>query len=319
MKNRSDCVQGRARRTGFTLIELLTVIAIIAILASISFAGVSQYLEKAKETQTVANMESVGKALIAYSTRSDNSQGFPPGYGFVKSEARETAVAALVDADFVTDPYTALIGLHGEESSQQLLRYITSYDVNKNSVIDLMEYLPVGEKDPATGGYIFSPTLYDGANSPMSGAVNEKLAQLKDGQRRPFFYVPFNKRQLQTARKYWVNQNDEFGASFDITDPDLDGRMFFPPPIYDGFVLIGSGPGGDTGGVVADPPNPVGGGYDVEHEYHVAALRIAFLATRDWDGDGKLDFDYEARKTVDAAAITPNGERGFGAFIKVVQ
>lgn len=320
----------RKRNAGFTLIELLTVIAIIAILASISFAGVSRYLERAKETQTYSNLQNIATGLTGYATRQDNPYGFPPAYGFVKIESRDVAVGALTDGadgDYVLTPYTAFIELHGDEAVAQLPRYLTSYDVNGNGAIDLMEYLPVGSLDSATGTYTFSDTLYTGGNSPMSGGIDEVAQQLNTGRQRPYVYMPFNKRQLQVAKAYWTNNGDEFGENFDIADPDLDGRMFFPPPKYDGCVLIGNGPGGDTGGVVADPPAPVGGGYPAEYEYHVAALRIAFLATRDWDPDGAgplepdglLDFDYQDRQQASLKHITPNGERGFGAFIKVIE
>ena len=96
--------------------------------------------------------------------------------------------------------------------------------------------------------------------------------------------------------------------------------MFFPPSQYDGFVLIGNGVGGTDGGLTAiEAPGTPGTDYEARHIYHVLALRIAFLATRDLDGDLKPDYDYRARKGATTAAILPDGTRGYGAFIEVVQ
>jgi hypothetical protein len=118
--------------------------------------------------------------------------------------------------------------------------------------------------------------------------------------------------------RYWFNTGDQYGANIDITDPDLAGRLFFPAPQHDGFVLVGVGPGGTTGGVVADPPDG-SGSYDAVYAYHMAALRTAFLATRDWDDDKLLDFDFQDRKKASNVNILPDLTNGQGAFIKVVR
>jgi prepilin-type N-terminal cleavage/methylation domain-containing protein len=328
MKNPPMRAVNRARRTGFTLIELLTVIAIIGILASITIVAVPRYLEKARVVQTVANLDSTAKGLLEISARTDNVGGFPAAYGYIRPESREVAVAALLDADYVTEPYTITIGFHGDEGSYQVLRWARSHDTDGNGSLGLMEYLPVGTKDAANSTYSFSPTLYTGANMPLSGAVNEVNAQLDNNIARPYTYVPFNSRQLKSAVRYWVANDDPYGDDFDPADPNLQGRMFFPPPQYDGFVLIGNGPGQDDGGLSAmAPPGNPGVDYPVEYVYHVLGLRIAFLATRDWDPDGAgaqeadgfLDFDFRQRSQAPDKFPLPDGSQGFGAFIKVVQ
>ena len=81
--------------------------------------------------------------------------------------------------------------------------------------------------------------------------------------------------------------------------------------------MVGVGPGGTTGGVVADPP--AGGTYPEVYAYHMAALRTAFLATRDWDDDNLLDFDFQDRKKASNVNILPDLTNGYGAFIKVVK
>lgn len=304
---------------GFTLIELITVIAILSILAAIALSGVNICYPDRGPHATIANMETVARTLLAYAARADNTTGYPPAYGYLRPEAAGKSVDSLTDCDYVLTPYTLTIGIHEDESCRQLPLFATSYDANRNGKLDLMEYHPIGRKDPATGQYTFSTTRYNGKNQPMSDTMDEVQAQLQDGQRRPYVYVPYNRRQLNCVRKYWEENNDEFGANFDGTDPLLAGHLTFPPKLYDCFVLIGNGPGGDTGGLVADPPKPVGSGYPTAHTYQLAALRIAFLATRDWNQNGLLDFDFLARKQVEEPATTPNGERGFGAFSKVVE
>jgi len=52
---------------GFTLIELLVVITIISILASMLIPILSRSREKARRTQCMANLRSIGQAISAYS------------------------------------------------------------------------------------------------------------------------------------------------------------------------------------------------------------------------------------------------------------
>jgi prepilin-type N-terminal cleavage/methylation domain-containing protein len=327
-----------ATRAGFTLIELLTVIAIIAILAGMTAVAVPKYLEKAQITKAKTNIENVAKAIAAKSAESGNTTGYPVAYGFVLPDARErTTVELLANPElyYQLRPYTVEIGLHQDLNVYELPRWMLSaYDSNNNGQIGLLEYSPIGEKDSGTNTYAFSAEIYEGPNGEFTGAgasndplivsLTEIALQTKENIQRPFVYVPFNKRQLSSIRRYWTNQGDEFGTTVDAADPDLQGRLFFPPPNYDGFVLVGNGPSGTNGGVVADPP---ANNVDPAYVYHMAALRTAFLATRDWDRDGagpgqpdgKLDFDFEARGDAQEVNMLPDGTNGTGAFIKVVQ
>jgi prepilin-type N-terminal cleavage/methylation domain-containing protein len=331
-------MKSSATRAGFTLIELLTVIAIIAILAGMTAVAVPKYLEKAQITKAKTNIENVAKALAAKSAESGNTTGYPVAYGFVLPESREVAPATLLGdpkAYYQLRPYTVEIGLHQDLNVYELPRWMLSaYDSDNNGELGLLEYSPIGEKDSATNTYAFSLKMYAGPNGEFTGtdasnnpdivSLSERDLQTKDGIQRPFVYVPFNKRQLSAIRRYWTNQGDEFATTVDATDPDLQGRLFFPPPNYDGFVLVGNGPSGTNGGVVADPP---ANNVDPAYVYHMAALRTAFLATRDWDRDGagpgqpdgKLDFDFEARGDAQEVNMLPDGTNGTGAFIKVVQ
>jgi prepilin-type N-terminal cleavage/methylation domain-containing protein len=57
----------RAKRAaGFTLVEILIVVAIVAILSSISFPVYKNYIEKAKVTVAINTLESVRKAMEIY-------------------------------------------------------------------------------------------------------------------------------------------------------------------------------------------------------------------------------------------------------------
>src|ERR1039458_9997329 len=70
-------------RRGFTLIELLTVIAIIAILASILFQVFAKAREKAERTSCLSNFKQLGLAALAYATDYDNTYCmFSQGNGF---------------------------------------------------------------------------------------------------------------------------------------------------------------------------------------------------------------------------------------------
>jgi len=327
MKKRCEA---RVNRAGFTLIELLVVIAIITILAGLTAVAIPRYFDKAREVRTIANLDSVAKGLIQYSARSDNTAGFPTGYGMILPEARDVPVTDLLldpPANFQLKPYTLLIGIREEEDVYQELGWAPSYDSNRDGGLSLAEYLPIGVKDVATGNVVFSDDIYQITNpTPLSnGTFNEVQNQLDQGKRRPFAYIPYNKRQLDAATRYWyaVEPPTAPGANvmagtFDTTHSALQGRMFFPPPSYDGFVLIGNGAQGNDGGILSvDPPGTPGTDYDEEYTYHVLALRIAFLATRDQDDDRLKDFSYLDRKQATAPFPLPDGTNGQGPFIYV--
>jgi prepilin-type N-terminal cleavage/methylation domain-containing protein/prepilin-type processing-associated H-X9-DG protein len=58
----------RADRSGFTLIELLTVIAIVSILASLTFVGVKSAREQARSAKCIGNLRSIHLLANVYAT-----------------------------------------------------------------------------------------------------------------------------------------------------------------------------------------------------------------------------------------------------------
>ena len=66
----------KAMRPAFTLLEILVVIAIIAVLASLTFGGMSYYSEKMKYSRTQVLIASIESALVQY--KADNG-AYPSG------------------------------------------------------------------------------------------------------------------------------------------------------------------------------------------------------------------------------------------------
>lgn len=59
-------------RSAFTLIEVLTVVAIVAMLAAMSYAGLRYAMKKSKEKDTIALLADVGKTIQEYRDEQGN-------------------------------------------------------------------------------------------------------------------------------------------------------------------------------------------------------------------------------------------------------
>ena len=280
-----------SRKTGFTLIELLTVIAIIAILAAMVFTIGPGMIERAKMRRMDGALRQVSIALVAYST--DNKKvSYPPAYGYVglNQGTNPPPIDSTQDEGFYTlRPYMSIINHHGEAGLYD--EFSESYDTNRDGKLSLLEFNPVGRRTPQQT-WVFDTGLprYTPANA---GALTTEInRQINEAKQRPFVYIPVNRVQWQRASKYWLKNNDFRAETWNPAAPELQ-NITFPPAKYDAFVLISVGPAGSTFGLVDDPPflNQV----PERDWYHVAALRAYFLATRDLNANGKLDFDFNAR------------------------
>lgn len=295
-------------RRGFTLIELLTVIAIISILAALTATVLPRVLERAKISTTVNNFSQVRTALTTY--YSDHGT-YPPAYGYINFDSRDKVLAGTVTPDDrFHQPYLAFMGFFRNFDIYD--NWAENYDTNRDGRLELFEFQPVLESEfPANKPF---PPLYDGF-----GGVTGR----RDTEKRPFVYVPVNLRRLQRVRNYYagVAQNIDlfqgmYARVWDPTDP-VNGRFISnilgPASRYDAFVLISPGPQGDTGGILSDMADP-SAGLDTENPankfipldfagaYHIMALRIFYLATRDANDNGALDFDFRTRTKADEAS-----------------
>lgn len=315
----------RLRTRGFTLIELLTVIAIIAILTGITAAVLPRVLERAKVARTEADFKQVSLALATVQT---DKGSLPPGYGYPLQAGppwQDLNGDGIVgnDADkYVLQPYTVPTKLHQVKPYDE--HWVETYDLNGNGHIDLMEFSPIGKKNPGTDFLVFPTEIYNGGNLP-----DETSQQLRSI--RPYAYYPVNRAQADTFRKYCERTNTPAsvvgnvpGSEFN-TDPALS-QLQFPPPFYDDYVLISPGPSNDLGGIIPADADLIQIPGKQEATYYVNALRIYFLATRDYNlndpdpqkrfqGNGQLDFDFRARTRNNESWPMPNGLTTAGPLI----
>lgn len=315
------------RRRGFTLIELLTVIAIIAILAGITLAVLPRVRESAKLARTASTFNQMRIAMSSYLA---SSSSYPPGYGFLAWGSREKLDNELTDDDYFVKPYTALVQVHNQQDYYDEWSEGTNpYDADRNGQIDYLEFVPVGLKKLSTNVVKFPTQRFTGSNLLVNDPeeTGGEFQRMQDAERRPFIYIPVNQRQFQKARKFWIESNDWYAENWNNAIID---STEFPPSKYDAFALVSVGPGGDTFGVV---PDSINGTVSQRDLYHVLSLRAFFLATRDLNQNGKLDFDYLARTREGEASqtYTVNGETvtnqlnstrapdGYGPLIYVVQ
>jgi prepilin-type N-terminal cleavage/methylation domain-containing protein len=338
------------RGAGFTLIELLTVIAIIAILASMTMVVGPRLIERAKIASLMNVCNQIRTACVGYATKdaAKTRSTFPPAYGYLLPKAPPSGPDI---GRFFLTPYLARLGFYANYDMYDSFGR-SSYDTDLDGQLSLLEFSPIGTRR-GSDLYDFPQELYNGSN--LASEVSQQLTA-----QRPLAYLPVNHDQFVKVETYWRyrvaqipgrelegafarhwNPNETFGSlpanHNDNPLPSLNGK--FPPNAYDDFVLISVGPAGSMGGILTPPESFM---QDLrtyvpqEHWYYVLALRAFFLATRDMsdndekpgldmDGNGKLDFDFRNRtrgldgKTssyvLPEMSFLPDGTAGAGPLI----
>lgn len=300
---------------GFTLIELLAVIAIIAILAGLIGVAAPRALERARITDVENDFNQIRTSLATYVA---DFGSYPPGYGYRRMTDEQLTDAGVdpyavpydttfTDSElFFLDNYMQRIGQFKTFDLYDRFKF-DSHDANMSDTIEFLEYLPVGQESLTSPGQYtgFSGARYVGSGN--SGEVGRML-----NEQGPYIYIGVDSTQAKRYRQYCFagyqetgNLDYANGEIFDFTDsttpsggrpigPRYLGGLQFPPPKYDAFVLISVGPGGNTNGIL---PTPLPGQHpsDTLDAYHILGLRAYFLATRDINQNGKLDFDFRAR------------------------
>lgn len=295
---------------GFTLIELLTVIAIIAILAGLTFTVAGPMREKGKLTKLESTFHNIEIAMTAYLT--DNDGTYPPGYGFLSADTfglpADQVLAMGVGQRFFLKPYTSCIGKHNTSDVTDL--FSTAYDGNRDNMLDPTEFLPIGIR-VADGPPTFHLDQRYGSG-PEDSPLDDEVSQQLNAKSRPLYYAPVNKEQYTRAKKYWLSvyATEKSNGQIEATswDPNAEALrgMRFPPTRYDAFALISVGPVEHYQGVVAAGEEY--GNYfqwlfsNFPNEaYHILALRSYYLAKRDLNDNNALDFDFRARKSGEAS------------------
>jgi prepilin-type N-terminal cleavage/methylation domain-containing protein len=281
-------------RRGFTLVELLVVIAIIATLASFLAVAAPRVLESAKLRKLESNALNLRTSLTQYYTQ---HQSYPPGYGFVAKNFKDDndPTDNAPDAFYHLRPYTSLLRLDNADDLNDNFSDGTETLRPFDDQLNILEYLPVGTTAATTLRTQFPQDRYEGPGT-ASGTVANDIGKQLQRDSRPMVYIPVNARQANRARQYWVENGAWFADRWEPSDANFP-RMVFPPPNYDAYVLVSVGPGGSTYGIL---PEPLGTEPDRDL-YHITALRAYFLATRDLNNNGALDFDFEARRGDEAA------------------
>lgn len=310
------------RAAGFTLIELLTVIAIISILAGLTMVVIPGVLERAKIVDATADMRSISQSLHTFYTEQGT---YPPGYGY---QLFDPDAAPNADATYNHHAYTTDIAIDGVLDAYD--RFSQDYDTNRNRSLQLLEFIPLpGDRLGPPPDDSWLKRAPEETPYPGGEAVDAFVAEKRARSQRPYVYVPYYKKDIERMKRTAAPGGGKVGENWDgaIWNPDfITDNTIFPPPQYDAFVLLSVGPIQNTRGVVSPPGDENAwlastGEALPDCAYYVLGMRAAYLATRDANGDGFLDFDYVARRNngqAKAYPIMPDGRSDLGFAAPII-
>lgn len=212
-------------------------------------------------------------------------------------------------------PWMAAMREHGNDSLYDNWTRSNGYDTDGDDQLSRLEFAPIGDHQPGTTVWNFNfLDLYNGPASPGDAATQADMSrQLGDQGPRPLIYIPVNERQARVFRNIIYAMAGRQGNASDPRPFNLDAeaiadiqtQLSFPPPSYDDYVLISIGPNfvAGTNGLIVDWDRMGLDGFPAVYaqvnQYHLLGLATYFMATRDaengGEGDGELDFDYQAR------------------------
>jgi hypothetical protein len=299
--------------------EFLAFIVVVILLSVLPFFHWHPPIENARIRRLQQTFEKIEVAMMSYK---DAHATYPPAYGFIDFDVadeyhRTDTIPEKDRVRYHLKPYLFYLGFYGVEDFDDPFAY--SFDINEDMRLGLLEYSPIGEsyKYDSSGELGFPRDLYDGSVPPADWEEQEERDSL------PFVYAPVNMRQFKRAERYWINTGDYLATSWDRMHPLLKDVQF-PPPRYDAYALISVGLRNRTFGIVdpeidgASPLAPLGNERANTPEtlcevYHVRALRAFFLASRDLDQNGHLDFHFRDRIKLKEGNVEPYEVKRTGA------
>jgi prepilin-type N-terminal cleavage/methylation domain-containing protein len=234
----------RNRRQAFTLIELLLVIAIIAILVSLTAAGVMQVLQKVPETQTRTDISEMEAALAAFMTDYNLSDP-PPSYLILREDMAYNLANPLEaqSANFLRKTFGKNLGASGP------------IDWNGDGTLD-GPWILEGEQCLVfyLGGIPGPPT----STTPAClGFSTNNLNPSAPGGKRNGPYFPFNASRLVSLQQ--LLNNPKLSSSFYVYLDPWKAKPIPKPYVYFSSSGINnaynpySGKGGDCATIGAFP------------------------------------------------------------------
>ncbi len=181
------------RQRGFTVVELLTVVAIIAILASIVFPIAGSVKNNARRSQAISNLRNVGQSLGLYKL---DERAFPPALGPYYLGNSPLPISHL-SPEYLKNP--ADLRAHGPLEPQDPTDIVPVF-LDPNLILDAGAIRQLDPSDPVALGARFEKgDAMDGFWRPMDPADPTKgTYELRYTRYRPMDPSdPDYKRQLR--------------------------------------------------------------------------------------------------------------------------